>query len=131
MMDAMDDLISSSGAVNSSFPASRTLRSTTRTPWDAMEDATSFKLRLDMPGLTKEEVSVDVVEGNLSIKGEHKPVEGEDDWSSRSSGSYNITIKLPDNVKVDAIKAELKNGVLCVTAPKVEEVKKRVQVHVS
>ena len=130
MMDAMEGLINTP-VVNPIVSASRALRSTNRTPWDVMEDGSSFKLRLDMPGLSKEEVSIDVIEGNLAIKGEHKPVEGEDDWSSRSCGSYNIKIKLPDNVKVEAIKAELKNGVLLVTAPKVDETKKRVQVQVS
>lgn len=128
MMDTVEDLFSSTPVPANVAP--RTFRSSNRTPWDVMEDAKAFKLRLDMPGLSKEEVKVDVEEGNLTIKGEHKAEEGEDDWSSRSVGSYNIRIKLPDNVKADAIKAELKNGVLRVMAPKVEETKKRLEVRV-
>eukprot|EP00250_Pteridium_aquilinum_P033771 c6267_g1_i1 orf=188-793(+) len=124
MMDTMEDLFSLPSAV-----ATRPSRSSTRTPWDVIEDEKAFKLRLDMPGLSKEEVKVDVEEGHLLIKGEHKG-DAEDDWSSRSTGSYNIKIKLPDNIKADAIKAEIKNGVLRVTAPKVEESKKRVEVRV-
>lgn len=128
MMDTVEDLFSSTPVPANVAP--QTFRSSNRTPWDVMEDAKAFKLRLDMPGLSKEDVKVDVEEGNLTIKGEHKAEEGQDDWSLRSVGSYNIRIKLPDNVKADAIKAELKNGVLQVTAPKAEETKKRLEVRV-
>lgn len=131
MIDTMEDLFNSSSVSPlSPSAASRVLRSSNRTPWDVMEDAKAFRMRLDMPGLSKEDVKVDVVEGNLVVKGEHKGEDGEDDWSARSYSSYNIKIKLPDNVKAEAIKAELKNGVLRVMAPKMDDAKKRVEVHV-
>ncbi|KAL6141213.1 hypothetical protein ACLB2K_059503 [Fragaria x ananassa] len=70
----------------------------------------------DMPGLTKEDVKISVHHGNLTIKGEHKAEEGEetDDefWSSRSYGYYNTSLALPDDAKVDEIKASLKDGSL-------------------
>ncbi|KAI5083182.1 hypothetical protein GOP47_0002925 [Adiantum capillus-veneris] len=124
LRDIVDDVFGSVSKLEGQH-----LRGNSRAAWDVVEDEKAFKLRLDMPGLSKEEVKVDVEEGNLMIKGEKKPGT-EDDWSRRSTGSYNIKIKLPDNVRVDAIKAELKNGVLRITSPKMDETKKRVTVSI-
>ncbi|KAH7427703.1 hypothetical protein KP509_10G055600 [Ceratopteris richardii] len=125
MLDMVDDILGN----QASKPVPRPFQSSNRTAWDAMEDEKAFKLRLDMPGLSKDEVKVDVEDGNITIKGQKK--EGEDEWSSRSTGSYDIKIKLPDNVKIEAIKAEMKHGVLRITAPKMEEIKKKVVVSVN
>ncbi|XP_004303364.1 PREDICTED: 26.5 kDa heat shock protein, mitochondrial-like [Fragaria vesca subsp. vesca] len=90
-----------------------------------------YKLQFDMPGLTKEDVKISVHHGNLTIKGEHKAEEGEetDDefWSSRSYGYYNTSLALPDDAKVDEIKASLKDGVLSVTIPRSEKPKEDVK----
>lgn len=106
-----------------------------RTPWDVIEDEEGFKLRVDMPGLSKEEVAVTVEEGTLVIKGEHKADENKEDnnfkWSKRSYGTYNTRLTLPKNVSVDQIKAELKNGVLYVSVPKAEAKKDVINVDVA
>ncbi|XP_024380927.1 small heat shock protein, chloroplastic [Physcomitrium patens] len=93
-----------------------------RTPWDVKEDDDAYKLRFDMPGLSKEEVKVSVEDGDLVIKGEHNAEEQkEENWSSRSYGSYNTRMALPENALFENIKAELKNGVLYVVVPKSKE----------
>nr|AAF19021.1 chloroplast-localized small heat shock protein [Funaria hygrometrica] len=90
-----------------------------RTPWDVKEDADAYKLRFDMPGLSKEEVKVSVEDGDLVIRGEHNAEDQkEDSWSSRSYGSYNTRMALPEDALFEDIKAELKNGVLYVVVPK-------------
>ncbi|GMI82050.1 hypothetical protein like AT1G52560 [Hibiscus trionum] len=90
-----------------------------------------YKLRYDMPGLTKEDVKITIDNGVLNIKGEHEEEEeeGSDDehWSGRSYGYYNTSLVLPDDAKVDDIKAELKDGVLSIIVPKTEESKKDVK----
>ncbi|KAL6134328.1 hypothetical protein ACLB2K_066560 [Fragaria x ananassa] len=104
-------------------------------PWSVSgrvkEQDDCYKLRFDMPGLTKEDVKISVHHGNLTIKGEHKEEEREetDDefWSSRSYGYYNTSLVLPDDAKVDEIKASLKDGVLSVTVPKSEKPKEDVK----
>lgn len=103
-----------------------------RTPWDVKEDESAFRLRFDMPGLQKDEVRVCVEDGDLVIKGEHKVEEkNEYNWSSRSFGSYNTRMTLPENIKIDEVKAELKNGVLHVFVPKSkEEPKKNVNINI-
>lgn len=73
-----------------------------------------------------------VEDGDLVIKGEHKVEEkNEYNWSSRSFGSYNTRMTLPENIKIDEVKAELKNGVLHVFVPKSkEEPKKNVNINI-
>ncbi|XVE89099.1 hypothetical protein DITRI_Ditri19aG0123200 [Diplodiscus trichospermus] len=96
----------------------------------------SYKLRYDVPGLTKEDVKITIDEGVLTIKGEHREEEeeGSDDehWSASSYGYYNTSLVLPDDAKVDDIKAELKDGVLSIIIPRIEQPKrdvKEVQIH--
>ncbi|OAY52815.1 26.5 kDa heat shock protein, mitochondrial [Manihot esculenta] len=95
-----------------------------------------YKLRYEVPGLSKEELKITIDDGVLTIKGEHKEEEeeGSDDehWSMRSYGYYNTSVLLPDDAKADDIKAELKNGVLHITIPRTEQPKKdlkEVQIH--
>ncbi|KAE8699379.1 putative small heat-shock protein [Hibiscus syriacus] len=68
------------------------------------------------------------------LYGEHKEEGGggggsdnDDSWSAGSYGFYNISLVLPDDVKVDDIKAELKDGVLSIIVPKTEQSKKDVK----
>ncbi|OIS96007.1 PREDICTED: 26.5 kDa heat shock protein, mitochondrial-like [Nicotiana attenuata] len=96
------------------------------------EDEKSYKIRYDLPGLSKEDVKITVENGVVTIKGEHKEEqeEGSDDefWSSsRSYGYYNNSIVLPEDAKVDEIKAEMKDGVLTIVIPKTEIPKKDVK----
>ncbi|KAK6153744.1 hypothetical protein DH2020_013383 [Rehmannia glutinosa] len=97
-------------------------------PWHltgrAKEHDDGYKLRYEMPGLAKEDVKITVEDGVLSIRGEHKEEEeeGSDDeyWSAKSYGYYNTSILLPEDAKVDEIKAEMKDGVLNIVIPKSE-----------
>ncbi|PWA34033.1 Alpha crystallin/Hsp20 domain-containing protein [Artemisia annua] len=94
--------------------------------WKETPDAHVFKA--DLPGLMKEEVKVELQEGRiLQISGERsrEKEEKNDKWRrvERSSGKFLRQFRLPDNAKVDQVKAKMENGVLTVTVPK-KEVKK-------
>ncbi|XP_009399069.2 small heat shock protein, chloroplastic [Musa acuminata AAA Group] len=91
-----------------------------RTPWEIKEGAGEYRMRFDMPGMTKKDVKVWVEERMLVIEAEKLPAkEGEaEEWSATSYGRYSSRIALPDNVLVEQIKAEVKDGVLYITIPK-------------
>lgn len=99
------------------------------------EQEDCYKMRFNVPGLGKEDVKVTVEDGFLTIKGEHKEKEEEESddddvqWSGSRSyyGYYNTSILLPDDAKVDDIKAEMKNGVLTVVIPRTDKPKKDVK----
>ncbi|XP_008782317.1 16.9 kDa class I heat shock protein 2-like [Phoenix dactylifera] len=98
----------------------------TRIDWKETPEAHVFKA--DLPGVKKEEVKVEVEEGRvLQISGERsrEKEEKNDKWHrvERSSGKFLRRFRLPENTKVDQVKASMENGVLTVTVPK-EEVKK-------
>nr|KYP36232.1 17.5 kDa class I heat shock protein [Cajanus cajan] len=98
----------------------------TRMDWKETPEA--HVLKADVPGLKKEEVKVEIQDDRvLQISGERN-VEKEDKndtWHrvERSSGKFMRRFRLPENAKVDEVKASMENGVLTVTVPK-EEVKK-------
>ncbi|KAH7549412.1 hypothetical protein JRO89_XS13G0028600 [Xanthoceras sorbifolium] len=105
------------------FPQETSALVKTRMDWKETPEAHVFKA--DLPGLKKEEVKVEIEDGSvLQISGERN-VEKEDKndtWHrvERSSGKFSRRFRLPENVKMDQIKASMENGVLTVTVPKVE-----------
>ncbi|XP_028777449.1 17.3 kDa class I heat shock protein-like [Neltuma alba] len=95
----------------------------TRVDWRETPEAHVFKA--DLPGLKKDEVKVEIEDDRvLQISGERN-VEKEDKndtWHrvERSSGKFMRRFRLPENAKMDQVKASMENGVLTVTVPKAE-----------
>jgi HSP20 family protein len=115
-----------SSSLSASFPGENSAFVSTRVDWKETPEAHVFKA--DLPGLKKEEVKVEIEDERvLQISGERN-VEKEDkndQWHrvERSSGKFVRKFRLPENVKMDKVKASMENGVLTVTVPK-EEIKK-------
>ena len=97
----------------------------TQIDWKETPEAHIFKA--DLPGLKKEEVKIELEEGQriLQISGERSKEEEQknDKWHriERSRGKFLRRFRLPDNAKVEEIKAAMENGVLTVTVPKQPE----------
>ncbi|XP_077236003.1 18.5 kDa class I heat shock protein-like [Tasmannia lanceolata] len=113
-------------APHSEFSRETSAFANTQIDWKETPEAHVFKA--DLPGLNKEEVKVEVEEGRvLEISGERNKEKEEknDTWHrvERSSGKFLRRFRLPENAKVEQVKASMENGVLTVTVPK-EEVKK-------
>ena len=103
---------------------------------DLYEDKESLIVKVELPGLKKEEIEVSVHDGTLSIFGERKAATPDSSSqpfrSERFFGRFHRTVALPKPVAVDKVKAAYKDGVLTVTLPKTEEAKpKQIEVNVS
>jgi HSP20 family protein len=98
---------------------------------DLTENPNDYKVVVDVPGWTMDQINVQFADGVLTLSGEQpeKVVEADDDGKScrdegrchiveRTSGAFSRSIKFPTHVDATAIKAALKNGVLTVTVPK-------------
>ncbi|KAM4079959.1 hypothetical protein ACB094_09G154900 [Castanea mollissima] len=113
---------------HSIFPSKTSSFTAAKVDWRETQNAHVFKA--DVPGLKKEEVKVEIEEGRvLQISGERSQEQEEksdtDTWHQveRSRGRFSRRFTLPENAKVEEVKAAMENGVLTVTVPK-EEVKK-------
>jgi HSP20 family protein len=97
----------------------------TQIDWKETSEAHIFKA--DLPGLKKEEVKIELEEGQRihQISGERSKEEEHknDKWHriERSRGKFLRRFRLPENAKVEEIKASMENGVLTVTVPKQPE----------
>nr|ABK26804.1 unknown [Picea sitchensis] len=97
----------------------------TQIDWKETSEAHIFKA--DLPGLKKEEVKIELEEGQriLQISGERSKEEEHknDKWHriERSRGKFLRRFRLPENAKVEEMKASMENGVLTVTVPKQPE----------
>jgi HSP20 family protein len=105
-------------------------------PVDVAEEKDAFLVKADLPGLTKDDVSVSLQDSYLTIKGERKhEVESQEAnyyRRERVSGTFTRLIELPTTVDAKKIDAQFKNGVLSVRLPKSEEAKpKQIEVKVN
>lgn len=99
---------------------------------DILEMEDGFHILMDLPGVKPEDLSVDIEESELTIKGGSSYAEQE---SSRrmhtefGANSFQRTFTLSDLVDRENVKAELKNGVLQLYLPKAEAMKpRRIQI---
>ncbi len=85
----------------------------------------AYHVELDLPGMKKEDISVDVKDNMVTISGERKTqdeVKQEDYYRIESSyGKFSRSFSLPENVDVENIHAESQDGVLEVVIPKLEK----------
>ncbi|XP_037438047.1 16.9 kDa class I heat shock protein 1-like [Triticum dicoccoides] len=99
---------------------------------DWKETPEAHVLKADLPGVKKEEVKVEVEDGNVLVVSGERTKEKEDKndkWHrvERSSGKFVRRFRLPEDAKVEEVKAGLENGVLTVTVPKAEVKKPEVK----
>lgn len=88
-------------------------------PMDVVESEKSYEIRVDVPGMTQENVNVELKDGYLSIEGKREKTNGSGNLRiERQSTSFSRSVKLPDNVDKENIVAKLDMGVLSVTLPK-------------
>jgi HSP20 family protein len=118
--DVMNEMVSSmSGSVDN-----RTFLPSV----DIEETDDHFVLSFDMPGLSKDNIDIEIQGQQLMVSGERKQErgngEGRSRFSERRYGRFERMVTLPAGVKTDEIEAQYENGVLTVAVPKAAEAKR-------
>ncbi len=103
---------------------------------DLYDDKESFLVRVELPGMKKEDIAISLHEGVLTVSGERKhDFEGQEGKTFRSEryfGKFQRSVSLPALVDSSKVAASYKDGILTVTLPKAEEAKPRhIEVSVS
>lgn len=90
------------------------------------EEKDKFVVKVDTPGLEKEDIRISITDSTLQLRGEIRQQEEEREdrnyiYSERVYGSFSRDILLPSAVNADQIRATMKNGVLTIDLPKSKE----------
>ena len=92
---------------------------------DLVEHEDHFVLSADLPGMSEEDVNIELEDGTLTISGERKTEhEAKDEGFyrvERASGAFQRSLTLPKGVDPEAVTANFDRGVLEVRIPKPEE----------
>lgn len=102
---------------------------------DVHQDKDNVFVKVELPGMKKEEIDISLHDGMLTITGERKheeeTKEGESFRSERYFGKFHRSVALPTAVDTEKVNASYKDGILTVTLPKSEEAKpKQIEVSV-
>ncbi len=96
---------------------------------DLFEEKDEIVAKIELPGVGKQDIEVNVRENFLTIKGENKRKEEikEENYyrSERSYGAFLRTVELPQEIQVDRACASFKEGLLEVRMPKSEAAKRK------
>ena len=94
-------------------------------------DKDQFTVVVELPGLKKEEIEISLHDDTLTISGERKREESNEQefLTERSYGKFQRSLTLPTAVDAEKVKASYKDGLLQVVLPKAEEAKpKQIEV---
>ena len=93
---------------------------------DIYENDDEILLRVDMPGVDKKDISVNIDNGQLVLGGIRKvePI-GSVQWEEFGDVEFERAFSVPQTIDTEKVVAELKDGVLCLHLPKSEKAKPR------
>lgn len=98
---------------------------TKRTPLMDLEDrGDKYEMCIEMPGIPKEDINIEVTPNTIEISAEHEESSEDKDKNylkrERSTTSFYRSLELPEELKTDSVDAELEDGILHVSLPKLE-----------
>lgn len=102
-------------------------------PWrprvELAETESTFMITLDLPGIVKEDVTINFENDVLTVSGERVQTRDNENTtyfrSERFYGNFSRSFSFPKGVDVNGIQAGFENGVLTITVPKSDDVKPR------
>ena len=141
--DPFRDLVSIQDRMNRLFEQtlsrSRGEEGVTATTWtpavDIYETADTIVMKAELPGVTREDIHIQINGSTLTLKGERRFARDVQEESylriERAYGSFHRSFALPATVQQENVRAVLKDGVLELVLPKAEDSKpKRISVDV-
>ena len=98
---------------------------------DLYETADRFVLSIELPGLTRDQIKIDIEHETLTVRGE-RPVRHEEGFHfhriEQEHSTFSRSLPLPQPVRDNAIEAEFRDGVLTVVVPKTTPPWHRIEV---
>lgn len=82
------------------------------------EDNKTYTVHVDLPGIEKKDISIQVVNNVLIIAAQRKTIEETKDKKQHAYSSYRQSVVLPENANINKIDATYKNGVVTITISK-------------
>jgi HSP20 family protein len=99
-----------------------------RTNVDLYEDKDNTYVRAELPGVNRDDINVEITDGNLTLTANRKTA---GDGEAETTRTFTRTVTVGEDVQADKVSAAYENGVLTVTLPKREEAKpKKITVAV-
>lgn len=96
---------------------------------DVVDRETEILVRAELPGIAKDDLEVELVGDLLTIRGEHKQEETQEEGAyfraEISRGSFSRTIRLPAEVTLEETLANFQDGVLEIHLPKTQKTERR------
>jgi len=104
-------------------------------PMDLRETPEAFVVQMDLPGLEKSDITIEVKDHVLAVSGERKQATKKQKGEKillqeRSINAFSREVVLPKGVDTGAVSAEYKAGVLTITLPKTEKDKEVRKVEI-
>lgn len=101
---------------------------------DIYEKNGNYNIEVEIPGFEKNNVKIEIDKGYLNIIAEKEYIEEQDEKKyirkERTYGKYQRSFYIGENIDVDKVKAEFKNGILKILVPKLEEIETKKQIEI-
>jgi len=102
---------------------------------DIMENNEEYIFKMEVPGLSREDVNIEFCDGNLCVKGERKEdseVKRENySRAERFTGAFSRSFSIPKEIETDKIRASMKEGILELRVPKsIEKKTKSIPIEI-
>jgi HSP20 family protein len=95
-------------------------------PVNIRDEEDAYELTAFVPGLTAEQLNIQVLDDTLSIEGEYKQEDSEYLVSELPAGTFRRTLRLPTELDAEKAEAKIENGLLVLRVPKAESARPKV-----
>ena len=96
--------------------------------FEVLNTDSTYCIRAELPGLSKKDVVIELEKNTLTLSGEKKWNDKDDNnYSEFSYGKFLRSFDLPEDVKSNNIKASMREGILSIQVPRIKKVKPEIK----